>query len=89
MTGGELQTCKFSAIPMRVEVSERNFFVDVACGDNHSIMLNANNEAFLWGLNTDGQCGVDPENHPFVRNPRKLQLSEFMNSSNEETFTSI
>ena len=54
MTGGELQTCKFSAIPMRVEVSERNFFVDVACGDNHSIMLNANNEAFLWGLNTDG-----------------------------------
>ena len=51
----------FATTPRRVDSTGKNFFIDVACGDNHSLALNSSREAFFWGSNKHGQLGHDPE----------------------------
>jgi len=48
----------FQAEPKKIEISGKsNFFVDVACGDGHSLALTSAREIFVWGNNKDGQLG--------------------------------
>lgn len=63
--------------------------MDVACGDNHSVALNNQKEVFLWGSNQQAQCGFDPEFYGVIHQPKKLALSEYMNSSQRESFSTI
>lgn len=63
--------------------------MDVACGDGHSLALTSAREVYVWGNNKDGQLGFDPETNPSLTPPRKLILSEYMNSAKRETFSSI
>ncbi len=68
---------------------KQNFFVDVCCGDGHSLALTCTRDAFAWGNNKDGQLGFDPDQFPRLDLPRKIVLSEYMNSSKQETFSGI
>ena len=79
----------FAMTPRRVENTGKNFFIDVACGDNHSLALNSSREAFVWGSNKQGQLGHDPDMYKMIATPKKLILHEYMNSSNKEVLTTI
>ena len=63
--------------------------MDVACGDAHSLAMTNAREVLVWGSNKSGQLGHDPEAYPLIVQPRKLILSEYMNSSKRETFSEI
>lgn len=87
---GEQEPGLYCATPKKVfSIDNKHFVTDVACGDNHSIALQANRDALVWGSNLEGQLGIDPSATTWASTPRKLVLYEYMNSSNREGFTSI
>lgn len=52
--------------PRRVEALSKNFLIDVACGDSHSMVINNERELFVWGSNKHSQLGFDREDHPLI-----------------------
>jgi E3 ubiquitin-protein ligase HERC4 len=43
-----------SLTPRRIDGQGKLFFIDVACGDNHSLALSSSREAYVWGSNKHG-----------------------------------
>ena len=41
----------YEAKPRKVESLSKHFVIDVACGDNHSVVLTNDRNAFVWGSN--------------------------------------
>lgn len=77
-------------MPTKVEIpGKTTFIVDAACGNGHSIALTSSREAFVWGNNKDGQLGFEPDSYSIIPSPKKLMLSEYMNSANREKFSKI
>jgi len=83
------QHVSFQARPRKIEALSKNFVVDVACGDSHSIALTNSRSLYVWGCNNLNQLGFDKESYPQIDSPRKFILHEYMNSVNVEAFTHI
>ena len=56
----------FSAKPRKIESLAKEFVIDAACGDQHSLILTNEKNVFLWGLNKQNQLGFDSELFPIV-----------------------
>jgi len=44
---------------------------------------------FVWGSNKKNQLGFDVESYPQIQSPKKLVLTEYMNSANREIFSHV
>mmetsp|Transcript_37533 Transcript_37533/g.57503 ORF Transcript_37533/g.57503 Transcript_37533/m.57503 type:complete len:340 (-) Transcript_37533:1980-2999(-) len=83
------QALKISDRPRRIEQLGKSFIIDAACGDNHSLALSNDRACYVWGSNHQGQLGLDKESYHQVQAPKRIQMTEYMNSSNTEGFTQI
>lgn len=80
---GTTYECK----PRKVESLAKEFIIDVACGEFHSLALSNDKAVFLWGSNKQSQLGFDSELVPVVHTPRRLYHQEYLNSANTEVFS--
>ena len=83
------QGVNFDAKPRKIEALSKQFIIDVACGDSHSIALTNDRDVFMWGSNKRNQLGFDVEYYPHIHTPRKLVLNEYMNSASKEVFAQV
>lgn len=83
-TSKKPQGIEFEPKPRKIESLAKQFVIDAACGDNHSLVLTNQREVLAWGLNKQCQLGFDRQSYPVVHAPKKIRLLEYMNSSNIE-----
>lgn len=62
----------FDAKPRKIELLAKEFIIDVACGEHHSLVLTNTKNVFLWGSNKYSQLGFDSENYPSIQTPKQL-----------------
>lgn len=79
----------YEAKPRKVESLAKEFVIDVACGEHHSVALTNDKNALMWGSNKQSQLGFDSEIFPLVQTPKKLIHHEYQNSANKECFQQI
>jgi E3 ubiquitin-protein ligase HERC4 len=77
----------YESKPRKVESISKQFVIDAACGDNHSVVLTNDRDVYVWGSNKQNQCGFDCESYPILNSPKKLMMQEYMNSANKEKFS--
>ena len=46
----------------------------ISCGGHHSAIITPKGEVYLWGRNTQGQCGKPPNHNHAIYQPMKLQM---------------
>ena len=88
-TSKKNKTTTFESKPRKVESLAKEFIIDVACGEHHSVALTNDKNAFMWGSNKQNQLGFDSEIFPLVQTPKKLIHHEYQNSANKETFQQV
>lgn len=79
----------FEQKPRKIEAFSKEFVIDAACGEHHSLVLTNQKEVYCFGSNKQNQLGFDPEMYPQLTTPKKLILQEYMNSSQKEKFNDI
>ncbi|KAL4227433.1 putative E3 ubiquitin-protein ligase herc1 [Mactra antiquata] len=57
--------------PRLIEDLQTIRLIDVACGDNHCLVLTHDNVVYAWGNNAMGQCGQSHSQSPVTR-PKKV-----------------
>ncbi|TBU02484.1 putative RCC1-like regulator of chromosome condensation protein [Hamiltosporidium magnivora] len=57
-------------------------FVDIKCGSSHSIAINSDGEAFVWGKNIYGQLGLNDRNSIYKR--QKVDLKNIVTAEGGE-----
>jgi E3 ubiquitin-protein ligase HERC4 len=50
-TAKKSQGLIYEAKPRRIEVLSKQFVIDAACGDHHSLILTNDRDVFVWGSN--------------------------------------
>jgi len=62
----------FESKPRKIESLAKEFVIDAACGENHSLVLTNEKSVWLWGSNKQSQLGFDSESYPMISTPKKL-----------------
>ncbi|XP_024935611.1 secretion-regulating guanine nucleotide exchange factor [Cephus cinctus] len=60
----------------KIESLKDEVITDIDCGWDSTMCLNENGEIFVWGSNSFGQLGIDPQRQNCILQPQKIIMNE-------------
>lgn len=69
---------KFSNAPLLVQSLANADIKQVACGGEHSGAITARGDAFMWGRNQEGQCGLRSVHETRIYKPTSMPVQDLL-----------
>lgn len=70
---GQISRSLYYSVPEKIKLNFNIKFVDIACGEKHTLGLDTNGDLYSWGLNSDGVLGVGYDDNK-IYSPTKIEI---------------